>query len=1014
MPIKLPKAFPRRKSSGNALEELSNPPEPSFRVFERPDRKSFDGGNTLKRMSVARPLSAGHSLENNLYNERDSSNRFVPKSDGRKLRLLTISRGSAGTNTSSSSGRHNDNSSSSARFSSSSTLPSSTDIPLDDKNPTHPYHVPTPPIPESHPLTLRAAGRTFSFGRRKPQLPAQSTSSPRLTDLQPPIPEASTHNRERASTESSYASASTATPPKIMDTGFDLGGADLDNFGDMFENFGKRRSALGGDVNGLGLTNTDRGLGDGMGRGHSQDSSESMSTTGSATVTSSYVGERPPQTPSPFQLNRSSQIESSPYSGRSHRSHDGLISSPSPVVVSEQPYAYDEPHHRGLTQSRTTPIPPSRAKQIRQSVTGSGLRRSSAYASRRDSAPLQDEDARLVMDSIRYLNRVSTADSDPPMRVSEPGDDNETRDTSSLLGPSYHSFSPDHSSPQRKPVRGPAELFGSNDVDNMDTMGSVETTPRAKNSELTKRSSLFDSSLNPSSRSSPSTFDSNRGHPQTGPQNKVMTPAQFERYRREQEMLGGGSKTDVSDDDSDHYDDDDEAERNKLLAKQRRKQEAHLAVYRQQMMKMTGEQPSDLPDIGPLRPGLERASVSAPTVGQRGFAPTFSIDKASKNSDDEDENIPLGVLAAHGFPNKNRPPTALANNGVQYSSESYPPPPKSTSGASIRALPPFAKNLPPDPYYGAGLVNPSNRETPSFSTHGGSTYGGPSPNMPPGGLVGVIAGEERARAMRRGSPNTQGSYGSPLPQGMSGGMPPVLSPGDEAQLQMSQQMSQMMQMQMQWMQQMQQMMAGQQQQQQPPPPQPPPHQLPQLPLPLQQGMTHNFLSPQGQPPRPMSHSAPGSPALTQQQQRAMSMMSPTMSPQWAHQGYGKAQPGGGLGGPAGYAPSIAPSERSNVGMPTRYRPVSIAPADEHARPASQASSQMLLQAGGDRRINVSPANNSNNNSKSSPSPRKVPSDDDDDEEGWEEMKKKRQQKASTWRLKKSRGDDLKEMYYPGA
>ncbi|KAL9614750.1 MAG: hypothetical protein Q9167_000741 [Letrouitia subvulpina] len=875
-----------------------------------------------------------------------------------------------------------------------------TDFPLDDKNPTRPYNVPTPPIPESQPLTLRAAGRTFSFGRRKPQLPGQSTSSPRLTDLQPPIPESSTQSRERASTESSYASTSTATPPKIMDTGLDLGGTDLDNFGDMFENFGKRRSGLGGDVNGLGLTNTDRGLGNGMGKGHSQDSSESMSTTGSATVTSSYVGERPPHTPSPFQPNRSSQIESSPYSGRSHRSHDGLISSPSPVVVSEQPYAYDEPHPRGLTQSRTTPIPPSRAKQIRQSLTGSGLRRSSAYASRRDSAPLQDEDARLVMDSIRYLNRVSTADSDPPIRVLEPGDDNETRDTSSLLSPSHRSSSPGHISPQRKPGRGSAELFGSNDVDTMDNMGSEETTPRAKNSELTKRSSLFDPSPNRPSRSSPSTFDSSRGHPKTG-QNKVMTPAQFERYRREQEMLGGESKTDVSDDDSDHYDDDDEAERNKLLAKQRRKQEAHLAVYRQQMMKMTGEQPSDLPDIGPLRPGLDRASVSAPTVGQRGFAPTFSIDKASKNSDDEDENVPLGVLAAHGFPNKNRPPTALANTGVQYSSESYPPPPKSTSGASTRGLPPFAKNLPPDPYYGAGLVNPSNRETPSFSTHGGSTYGGSTPNMPPGGLVGVIAGEERARAMRRGSPNTQGSYGSPLPQGMPGGMLPMLSPGDEAQLQMSQQMSQMMQMQMQWMQQMQQMMAGQQQQP------PPPHQLP---LPPQQAMGHNFLSPQGQPLRPMSHSAPGSPALTQQQQRAMSMMSPTMSPQWAPQGYGKAQPGGVLGGPAGYAPSIAPSERSNVGMPTRYRPVSIAPADEHARPASQSSSQLLLQAGGDRRNNLSLANN--NKSKSSPSPRKVPSDDDD-EEGWEEMKKKRQQKASTWRLKKSRADLLEEMYYPG-
>ena len=60
MPIKIPKGFQRRKSAGNDLDELPTPPEPSFKVFERPQStKSFDGGNNLKRRSVARPLSAG-------------------------------------------------------------------------------------------------------------------------------------------------------------------------------------------------------------------------------------------------------------------------------------------------------------------------------------------------------------------------------------------------------------------------------------------------------------------------------------------------------------------------------------------------------------------------------------------------------------------------------------------------------------------------------------------------------------------------------------------------------------------------------------------------------------------------------------------------------------------------------------------------------------------------------------------------------------------------------------------
>ena len=96
MPIKLPKGFPRRKSSGNALEELQNPPQPSFRVFERPSSagKSFDGGNTLKRMSEGRPLSASQYLEN--YELEDGrpnallTNRYGVSKSITICQLLTI------------------------------------------------------------------------------------------------------------------------------------------------------------------------------------------------------------------------------------------------------------------------------------------------------------------------------------------------------------------------------------------------------------------------------------------------------------------------------------------------------------------------------------------------------------------------------------------------------------------------------------------------------------------------------------------------------------------------------------------------------------------------------------------------------------------------------------------------------------------------------------------------------------------------------------------------------------
>jgi hypothetical protein len=50
--------------------------------------------------------------------------------------------------------------------------------------------------------------------------------------------------RERAMTESSYTSGSTATPPKLLDTDLDLGQSDLDGLGSMFESFGKRRSQI--------------------------------------------------------------------------------------------------------------------------------------------------------------------------------------------------------------------------------------------------------------------------------------------------------------------------------------------------------------------------------------------------------------------------------------------------------------------------------------------------------------------------------------------------------------------------------------------------------------------------------------------------------------------------------------------------------------------------------------------------------------------------------------------------
>lgn len=781
-----------------------------------------------------------------------------------------------------------------------------------------------------------------------------------------------------------------------------------------------------------------------------------MSPSTSKPPTKSYFGDQSPYNPSPIHVDRPQEVDSSPYSWSSHASQNGLIQSPSPTTVKSVSNLRESStaSQHGPTVVSSQPMPASSSNSLSHrprmarppSGSGAGLRRSSAYSSSRDSELWQDEDARLVKDSVnasRRLNRQSASLSpyqDHPETFAQPTSSLPT--SSAFSHPQSASVGSQQKIGLKDGQRSSATLFDSDDQEfqsSRSRLESSQSTPRARQPVLFHEGGP--SSFQTSPTSAKFAVPLRQAIPSTSKtmpnvRNKVMTPAQFNEYKREQEMSrisSDATLSEDSDDENENYEDDDETERNRQLARQRRKQEADLAVYRQQMMKVTGEQPSDLPNIGQPRVGTDRETMSTPDLTGRYATPTFSFDKPSektKGSDDEDDDVPLGILAAHGFPNKNRPPSTYSNVGsnpyIRYNSESYPPPPMSTAGASNetgKRLPPFARNLPPDPYYGAGLVNSSNREPPSFgNTAGGSVHGGPSQNLPPGGLVGVIAGEERARAMRRGSPNAQGNYGSPLPQGMPQmpmGMPPgmptmpMMSPGDEAQIQVSQQMSHMMQLQLEWMQQMQNLVSGNIQQ----------GQLPQLMQAQQQMMNHGYLSPPGQVSRPTSmasYSGPGTPALGQQaQQRAMSMMDPGTGQHLQSNGavrmVAPSVMSGALGG-QGYTHSIAPSERSNVGMPSRYRPVSIAPVDEAPRPNSRASTLMSghLQIGNDRRSHMLSTTKPVPSTRQKARQKGITASDDDDEEGWEEMKKNREKKKSSWRTKKNEQDDIQDLYYPEA
>lgn len=502
--------------------------------------------------------------------------------------------------------------------------------------------------------------------------------------------------------------------------------------------------------------------------------------------------------------------------------------------------------------------------------------------------------------------------------------------------------------------------------------------------------------------------------------NKVMTPAEFERYRQQKEdnrrynkVFG---KTDSDDGSGDDYDDDEEEDvkdRELQAVKQRKKQEAHLAVYRQQMRKVTGDVPT-------------RATMEAPRPGMNVSGPQFStssqldLPNAERrmsqlhldDEPDEDEDVPLGILAAHGFPSKNKPPTRLTASSSNPNLRNLA---QATGGAAAATaeprgnLPAFARHLPADPYYGAGIVHQTERAPISMHAPASQTHLAAAPQgsgaatahpLHPAGLVGVIAGEERARARRRGSPNPQGGYEMPMgsPQQMPGMMmQPPISAAEQAQLQMSSQMTQMMQMQMQWMQQMSSMMG-----------QNPNMQMPMVGMPGMPGMPAMPQTPNGGPMlQQQPNGMPGRPQSVPlqnfnggNQQRPMSALAPSIAG-WARSS--PAVPQTFVNGSI-YAPSIAPSERSNVGLASRYRPVSTMTQEPEnnnwARRASTFTPPTFKQF----------ANENSQSKLASSTIRNVQTaDDEDDERGWADMKAKREKKQKSWKLRRD-NNTLQELY----
>jgi hypothetical protein len=375
-----------------------------------------------------------------------------------------------------------------------------------------------------------------------------------------------------------------------------------------------------------------------------------------------------------------------------------------------------------------------------------------------------------------------------------------------------------------------------------------------------------------------------------------------------------------------------------------------------------------VPDQGNLsapRPVANRASKSSPDLFN---FPQQGVDAPRPGtSSDSDEDIPLAILHANGFPSSHQRRASQAasmySSNMQSSRAStFGPATPSMAGAPRGSLPPFARKIPlaEDLFMDPSMAMGGNRMSvmsgmSNMSMRPPGTS--PVPGMPPGGLVGVIAEEERFRGIRRAGPGAQ------LTPGMSMGMGnaasalgiPGVGPGlggpaypgmydpNVASQQALMQTLQAIQQQNAMLHQMVAMQLGGGSM----PGSPAMMQDGFGPMPGSPGMGGRPASVMGSQPFPTGqpsvlgmHAGPRTQSMVNLHRPHMGARSMSMSMSMADAGMGAGMPmmygqqdawetqsmagaqGFGLGVNVNYAPSVAPSERSTIGQPSRYRPVS--------------------------------------------------------------------------------------------
>ncbi|CAI6341469.1 unnamed protein product [Periconia digitata] len=939
----------RRKSQSNVLEDVVEPAPP----VSKPSPPADSGSGGGFRVMTATEADARKKEEKRRASEKAAS-KFRPFSGfgnngnkGRNSSFDDISPGSSKRDSKSSSGTGGSRPYNNGQFGSTSTLPSSADTHSDDNI----FAVPRPHV--SH---QQSAPGALYMKKQLPAVPKADSRYYNSSDQQ----DSAYGGRVRAMTSSSYAS--TAKPP-TLDADLNFGSSGFD---DMFSGIERKESPemTNDPTGGRSLLqgkrhfqaeplNIDRRL-------DVEPPLTSWDSRGSADnlmSTESLDRDDSPPPPPPHKFSHSHQQQYAP------------VASHSPDLNGSNGFAHSNPQPIRHPVMASKPLPQSSSPEpIPQTVSSSS------------ASSLQTPLSSHSGDS----HTTPKAAVHPSYREHHADDDND--DDEDLFTPSK---------PKEQKPSAPAVK---------------DTRPPL-----------------------PAVDESGR---------RIMTQAEF---RAQQQRATQQPPQDDSEEED--YEDEEDAEERAAQEAIARRKKQQMDLARDSMRRST-----TAPTGASNRPDSVAESINM------GFPSEVSL----KADEWEDEDIPLGILAQHGFPStaRNRAPAQPPNAIPSYYRDSsaslgLPERPASAGPMGNRASafrPAFARNLPEDPhatFVGSGLIHQSNRESMGFNRGPGSVVGDPmmgyqepqlsapslveqihmrdmskpkymgggsSKQKPQGGpFTGAMGAQMNSSMQNAGS--TRMSVMNPGMNGMNGmGMGMGMGMGQNGMNQMNSMMGMGMGMmgapngmpmmgmngmaypttqqeymqQMQHMQQMQQMLAAQQmqmqqmamgQQQQP-------SFDPRMSMAMPNGFPggNNFLNPNGPlGQRPMSimsnnmgqQTQPFAPQPQQQQPpprpyssgaNLMGNMSPFPPPS--------------LGPMPGYTPSIAPSERSNIGLSARYRPVAT---NNDAK--STVSSSMTLQASGGaaQNSNLGPPGVVKGILKKGQAQKQQTLQEEEDEDGWGKM-----------------------------